>query len=111
MAFIEILKSLQRKTKKREAEGEYPVVYIKRYEKVRWLRGLLGKEIQINIIKLDYWDRLNVKTLYEDNLNMKIYENDENLNHACAEKNVILLKNFVKKRKHCLLINEVVKFI
>ena len=32
-------------TIKREEEEEYPVVYVKGYEKLRWLRELLGKEI------------------------------------------------------------------
>ena len=51
--------------------------------------------IQIYIINLDYWDCPNRK----DNPNTKICENHNILNHKCAEENVILLRNFVKKRK------------
>ena len=58
------------------------------------------KKIQIYIINLDYSDCPDVETLYKSNINIKICENHDNLNHVCAEKNIILLRNFVKKRKH-----------
>ena len=43
------------------------------------------------IVNLDYWDYPNIKTLYKNNPNTKI----------CVEKNLSLLRNFLKKRKHC----------
>ena len=44
------------------------------------------RNTKMYIINLDYWDCPNVKTLHKDNLNIKICENQNNLNHTSAER-------------------------
>ena len=51
---------------------------------MRWLRELLLNEIQVYIINLDYCDCPIVKTLHKDNLNIKICEIHNSLNHICV---------------------------
>lgn len=80
---------------KKRKEEEYPVVYVKGFEKVRWLKELVGGEIEICIINLDYCNCPNIKTLYKNNPNINLCKNHNNFNQICAEKNVILLRNFL----------------
>lgn len=81
----------------KQKEEEYPIVYVKGFEKVKWLKELLREKIELYIINLDELNCPNIKTLYKNNANINICKNhnNNNINYICAEKSVILLRNFI----------------
>lgn len=72
------------------------IVYVKGIEKVRWLRQLLGKKEQIQIVDLDEFNCPNIKTLYKNNTQIKVCNYHRSVYmKTCSRKSVIILRNFI----------------
>lgn len=69
-------------------------IFVKGCEKQKWIKQLIEEDI--NIINLDDANCSNICNLYKNNLHMKICSyHKQHPNYRCAEKNVILLSQFI----------------
>lgn len=71
-------------------------IYVKGLEKARWLKQQIAKE-EICIFNLDEFNCPNIRTLYKNNENINTcnYHHKNNSCQMCAEKTVIILRNYI----------------